>query len=72
MFTVCSPSLISLSVMSFMLDSLLYASALRVENRGFESHLRRDFSCSSHTSDFKIGTPVATLPALGLVGLVSV
>ena len=24
--------------------------------------LRRDFSGSSHTSDFKIGTPVATLP----------
>ena len=30
--------------------------------RGFESRLRRDFSGSSHTNDFKIGTPVATLP----------
>ena len=29
---------------------------------GFESRLRRDFSRSSHTSDFKIGAPVATLP----------
>ena len=32
------------------------------EDPGFESRLRRDFSGSSHTSDFKIGTPVATLP----------
>ena len=30
------------------------------------------FSESSHTSDIKIGTPVATLPVLGLVGPVSV
>ena len=32
------------------------------EDPGFESRLLRDFSGSSHTSDFKIGTPVATLP----------
>ena len=38
------------------------ASAWRVEDPGFESHLRRDFFGSSHTSDLKIGTPVATLP----------
>ena len=38
------------------------ASASRAEGPGFESHLRRDFSGSSHTSDLKIGTPVATLP----------
>ena len=38
------------------------ASALGAEDPGFESRLRRDFSGSSHTSDFKIGTPVATLP----------
>ena len=37
------------------------ASASRVEDRGFESRLRQDFSGSGHTSDFKIGTPVATL-----------
>ena len=53
------------------------ASASRAEDPGFESCLRRDFSGLSHTSDLKIGTPVATLPgvigsALGLVGLVSV
>ena len=35
--------------------------ASRAEDPGFESRLRRDFSWSSHTSDFKIGTPVATL-----------
>ena len=32
------------------------------EDPWFESRLRRDFFGSSHTSDFKIGTPVATLP----------
>ena len=38
------------------------ASASRAEDPGFESHLRRDFSGSSHTSDLKIETPVATMP----------
>ena len=38
------------------------ASASRADDPGFESHLRRDFSGSSHTSGLKIGTPVATLP----------
>ena len=39
------------------------ASASRAEDPGFESRLRRDFfSGSSHTSDLKSGTPVATLP----------
>ena len=38
------------------------ASALGVEDPGFKSHLRQDFSGSSHTSDLKIDTPVATLP----------
>ena len=37
------------------------ASSLGMEDPGFESHLRQDFSRSSHTSDL-IGTPVATLP----------
>ena len=36
------------------------ASASRVEDLGFESRLRWDLSGSSHTSDFKIGFPVAT------------
>ena len=38
------------------------ASASGAEDPAFESHLQRDFSGSSHTSDLKIGTPVATLP----------
>ena len=38
------------------------ASASGAEDSGFESRLPRDFSGSSRTSDFKIGTPVATLP----------
>ena len=55
------------------------ASASGTEDPGFESRLRRDFSGWSHTSDLKIGTPVAALlgawryrSALGLVGPVSV
>ena len=41
------------------------ASALRVEDHGFESSLRQDFNPgSSHTSDLKIGVPVATLPGV--------
>ena len=53
-------------------------SASRAEGPGFDSCLHGgDFSGSNHTSDLKIGTPVATLPGvigsvLGLVGLVSV
>ena len=35
------------------------ASASGVEDPGFESRLRRDFSGSSDTSDLKIGTPRA-------------
>ena len=37
-------------------------SASGAEDPGFESRLRRELSRSSHTSDLKIGTPVATLP----------
>ena len=55
------------------------ASAWRAEDPGFESHLRRDFSGSSDTSDFKnwhsSGHPEAPGvigSALGLVGAVSV
>ena len=38
------------------------ASASGAEDPGFESHLRQDFFQLGHTSDLKIGTPVATLP----------
>ena len=51
------------SVSSDRLGGLVVkASASGAEDPGFESRLRRDFSGSSHTSDFKIGTPVAILP----------
>ena len=40
------------------------ASTSGAEGPEFESCLRQDFSGSSHTSDFKIGTPVATLPGV--------
>ena len=45
-----------------LVGQVVKVSASRAEDPGFESHLRRDFSRSSHTSDFKIGTPVASLP----------
>ena len=56
---------------------VVQASASSAEDPGFESRLRRAFSGSSHTTDLKIGIPVATPPgvigsALGLVGTVSV
>ena len=38
------------------------ASACRAKDPRFKSRLQWDFSGSSHTSDLKIGTPVATLP----------
>ena len=41
---------------------MVKASTSRAEDPGFESHLRQDFSGSSHTRDIKIGTPVATQP----------
>ena len=37
------------------------ASASGAEDPWFESRLRRDFSRSNHTSDLKIGTPVAAI-----------
>ena len=39
---------------------VVMASTLTAEDVGFEC-LRRDLSRSSHTSDLKTGTPVATL-----------
>ena len=52
-----------LSVMCNLLVGLVVkVSTLRGENPGFESRLHRDFPGLSHTSDLKIGTPVATLP----------
>ena len=41
---------------------MVKAFALGAEDPGFESRSLLDFSASSHTSDLKIGTPVATLP----------
>ena len=48
---------------------VIKASASRAEDPGFESRLRWDFSGSSHTSDSKIGTPVATLPGAWRYGV---
>ena len=45
-----------------LLGLVVKASASRAGDPGFESRLRRDFPGSSHTSDLKIRTPVATPP----------
>ena len=45
-----------------LIGLVVKVSASRAEDPGFESRLRWDFFGSSHTSDLKIGTPVATLP----------
>ena len=42
-------------------DLVVKASVSRAEDKGFETR-DGDFSGSSHTSDLKIGAPVATLP----------
>ena len=52
------------SAMDHLVGLVVKASASRAEDPGFKSHLRRDVSGSSHTSDFKTGTPVATLPGV--------
>ena len=44
-----------------LIGQVVKASALRVEDLGFESRLHWEFSGLSHTSDLKIGAPVATL-----------
>ena len=45
-----------------LVGQVVKASDLRAEDPGFESHLRRGFSGSSHTNDLEIGTPVVSLP----------
>ena len=45
-----------------LVGQVLKASAPKAKGPEFDSRLRRNFSGSSHTSDLKIGTPVATLP----------
>ena len=45
-----------------LVGQVVKAPAPKAVGPELKSRLRRDFSGSSHTSDFKIGTPVATLP----------
>ena len=47
-------------VLDHLTGLVVKASASRSEDPGFESRLHWDFYWSSHTSDFKVGTPVAT------------
>ena len=64
--SVCLPVSACLPVCVCLSDRLVglvvKASASRAGDPGFDSRLLRDFSGSSHTGDFKIGTPVASLP----------
>ena len=46
----------------YLTGLVVKASSSIVEDPGFKFRLRQDFSGPSHTSDLKIGTPVATLP----------
>ena len=51
------------SAVNHLFGSLVKESILRAADQGFHSCLRHeDFSGLSHPSDFKIGTPVVTLP----------
>ena len=55
--------LVILVLLSRLVGPVVKKSASIGEDPGFDSRLcRGDFSGSSHTSDLKIGTPVATLP----------
>ena len=48
---------------TLLVGLVVKASASREAGQGFDSRLcRGDFSGSSHTSDLKIGSPVANLP----------
>ena len=60
------------TVCDHLVGLVVKASASRVEDPEFDSRLRRgDFSGSNHTSDFKIGTPVAVpCQAPGVIGSV--
>ena len=47
--------------MDRLVGLVVKASAPGTEDPGFESRLRQDSTGSSHTSDLKTGTPVASL-----------
>ena len=49
--------------MDRLVGLVVKASASRAKDPGFKSHLRRDFSGLSHTSDLQNGTP-----APGVIG----
>ena len=51
----------SSSITDRLAGLVVKASASGAEDPGFESRFVLDFSGSSHTSDLKFGTPVATL-----------
>ena len=60
----CCEQLHDWIVMDHPVFFLVKASTSRVADVVFDSHLCWDICRSSHNSDLKIGTPVATLPAI--------
>ena len=59
---VCWSSSLFIRLTNRLAGLVVKASASRMEDPRFASSFRRDFSGSSHTSDFKIGNQVAVLP----------
>ena len=57
-----SSGLLIITGLDRLVGLVVKASASGSEGPGFESRLRREFTGSSHTSDLKIGTPLATQP----------
>ena len=53
-----------------LVSLVVKASISRPKDPGFKSCLHWDFSGSSHTSDLKIGTPVAACHVPGIIGSV--
>ena len=58
---VSSPKLCIFLFMGSLASLVVKASASGAEDE-FDSRLRQDFTGLSHTSNLKVGTPVATLP----------
>ena len=58
----CVPVRSCSSIPDYLVGQVVKASASIAEDLGLKSRLQQDFCRSNHTSDFKIGTPVVTLP----------
>ena len=55
-------SVLNADLLTMVVGQVVKAFSPKAEGPEFKSRLQRDFSGTSHTSDLKIGTTVATLP----------